>query len=175
MWQYLETVTGLCSGMVQGHVCAPQKNLLWRSQAFHTEEVKLIASPKWELDPREDSSFPSGHSVSELRLESRFLSPLSAGSCAHDAHRDIFSSKTNWWLLPPSRQTLSQSLVLLRNHRKRVSFRTLLVVSSYAASSWCYFSKSMAWLWESLVTDRHCDIPGNLWIPLWNSASHSCN
>lgn len=109
MWQYLETVAGLCFWLcAEAPVCSMEKNLFWRSQECHTEEVKSIASPKWELDPREGRSYPLQWTLklSELRLGSRFHGHFSAGSCAHRAHRGIFPSKTNWWLLPPSRQPL---------------------------------------------------------------------
>lgn len=161
-------MAGLCSGSVQRHLCSPQKNLLSRSQQCQTKEVKSIASPKWEVDPRENSS-PSGHSVSKSELRVQISWSLICWELCTPCSEVFFHQKLigDFYHFPDS---LSYpELGALKNHRKHISLRILLVISSCTAPSWCYFSKrkSMAWLWECLVTDRHCDIPGNLWIPLW--------
>lgn len=69
----------------------------------------IFASPKWELDPEKECSFPSGHLVSELGLEPRcldFWAPSLLGAVQLHAYRGIFPSKTNRWLLPPFRLPL---------------------------------------------------------------------
>ena len=132
----------LCSS-----VQIPKKNLLWRSQECHTEEVKLLPSPKKE------DSFPSGCSVSELRLEPRFLdflAPYPLGAVQHRAYRGIFPLKTNRWRLLPFRLPLLTRAWYFKEPQKTCFLHKSSCHIFICGIFMVLFSKtkSTAWLWE---------------------------